>query len=159
MSLGSINLDIKSTKALLARFSSNRAIMLRGRHGIGKSQVVYQIAGDLRHDFYKDRGNCERVSAALAKDSGFVKMVASFWKRNGSNVAYADLPRNVWHYDMGIPSSSTSLTVRSRVSSKPPSSLPTARLSMATVCMRELVSWLRSISGISTMLPRWTLRL
>ena len=103
MSLGSINLDIKSTKALLARFSSNRAIMLRGRHGIGKSQVVYQIAGDLRHDFYKDRGNCERVSAALAKDSGFVKMVASFWKRNGSNVAYADLPRNVWHYDMGIP--------------------------------------------------------
>jgi len=50
-----------------------------------------------------DRGNCERVSAALAKDSGFVKMLASFWKRNGSNSDYADMPRNVWHYDMGIP--------------------------------------------------------
>lgn len=103
MSLGSINLDIKSTKNLLSRFSSNRAIMLRGRHGIGKSQVVYQIAGELRHDFYRDRGNCERVSAALAKDSGFVKMVASFWKRNDTNPVYEGYPRNMWHFDMGIP--------------------------------------------------------
>lgn len=98
-----LTLDIKTAKKLLSRFSSNRATMLRGRHGIGKSQVVYQIAGDLRHDFYKDRGNCERTSAALAKDSGFVKMLASFWKRNFNNPAYADMPRNVWHYDMGVP--------------------------------------------------------
>ena len=96
-------LDIKSTKRLFTRFSSNRATMLRGRHGIGKSQIVYQIAGELRHDAYKDRATCERVSAALAKDSGFVKMMASFWKRNAGNLDYADMPRNVWHYDMGVP--------------------------------------------------------
>ena len=103
MALSALSLDIKSTKNLFKRFSSNRATMLRGRHGIGKSQVVYQIASELRHDFYLDRGNCERASAALAKDSGFVKMLASFWKHNASNPAYADMPRNVWHYDMGIP--------------------------------------------------------
>jgi hypothetical protein len=103
MALSALSLDIKSTKNLFKRFSSSRATMLRGRHGIGKSQVVYQIAGELRHDFYLDRGNCERASAALAKDSGFVKMLASFWKRNDTNPAYADIPRNVWHYDMGIP--------------------------------------------------------
>lgn len=103
MSLSALSLDIKSTKNLFKRFTANRATMLRGRHGIGKSQVVYQIAAELRHDFYRDRSNCERVSAALAKDSGFVKMLGSFWKRNGSNPAYADMPRNVWHYDMGIP--------------------------------------------------------
>jgi hypothetical protein len=98
-----LSLDIATTKKLFTRFSSNRATMLRGRHGIGKSQVVYQIAGDLRHDAYKDRNVCERASAALSKDSGFVKMMASFWKRNGNNPAYADMPRNVWHYDMGVP--------------------------------------------------------
>jgi hypothetical protein len=98
-----LSLDIKTTKKLFTRFSSNRATMLRGRHGIGKSQVVYQIASELRHDAYKDHDNCERVSAALAKDSGFVKMMASFWKRNASNPAYAGLDHNVWHYDMGVP--------------------------------------------------------
>lgn len=103
MALSALTLDIHSTKNLFKCFSSNRATMLRGRHGVGKSQVVYQIAGDIRNDFYLDLGNCERVSAALAKDSGFVKMMASFWKRNGANPAYADYPRNVWHYDMGTP--------------------------------------------------------
>ena len=82
-----LTLDIKTTKKLFTRFSSNRATMLRGRHGIGKSQVVYQIAADLRHEDYKDRGVCERVSAALAKDSGFVKGLKSFWRKNASNPA------------------------------------------------------------------------
>jgi len=103
MAISALNLDIRSTKALFKRFSSNRATMLRGRHGIGKSQVVYQIASELRHDAYKDRSVCERVSAALAKDSGFVKMMASLWTRNATNPAYADVPRNMWHYDMGVP--------------------------------------------------------
>ena len=103
MALSALSLDIKSTKNLFKRFSSNRATMLRGRHGIGKSQVVYQIASELRHDFYLDRANCERVTAALNKDSGFAKALASFWKRNGSNPAYEGISRTVWHYDMGIP--------------------------------------------------------
>ena len=77
--------------------------MLRGRHGIGKSQIVYQIASELRHDAYKDRSVCEGVSAALNKDSGFAKAIASFWKRNGSNPVYDGVARNVWHYDMGVP--------------------------------------------------------
>jgi hypothetical protein len=98
-----LTLDIKTTKNLFVRFSSNRATMLRGRHGIGKSQVVYQIASELRHDVYKNQVVCERVSAALAKDSGFVKMVASFWKKNGNNPVYAEVPRTQWHYDMGVP--------------------------------------------------------
>lgn len=103
MTLSALNLDIRSTKNLFKRFSANRATMLRGRHGIGKSQVVYQIASEIRHDFYKDRGNCERVTAALNKDSGFAKALASFWKRNGSNPAYEGISRTVWHYDMGVP--------------------------------------------------------
>lgn len=98
-----LSLDIKSTKALVTRFSANRAIMLRGRHGIGKSQIVYQIAASMRHDFYKSREHCERVTAALSKDSGFQKALVSFWKRNAENPDYADYPRNLWHYDMGLP--------------------------------------------------------
>ena len=98
-----LSLDIKTAKRLLTRFSANRATMIRGRHGIGKSQVVYQIAAALRHDFYKDSGNCERVTAALSKDSGFHKGLQSFWKVNDTNPKYADLDRNTWHYDMGIP--------------------------------------------------------
>ena len=58
MSLSALSLDIKSTKRLFTRFSPNRATMLRGRHGIGKSQVVYQIAGEFRSDFYRELGNC-----------------------------------------------------------------------------------------------------
>lgn len=103
MSTLAVNLDIRSTKALVSRFSSDRAVMLRGRHGIGKSQVVYQIAGSLRHDLYKDRDYCVRMSAALAKDSGFRKMVRAFWKRNEGNPTYEGHARDVWHYDMGVP--------------------------------------------------------
>ena len=77
--------------------------MLRGRHGIGKSQVVYQIAGEYRSDFYKEHGNCERVSAAFAKESGVRKMIESFWKKNGTDPRYDGCDRNVWHYDMGVP--------------------------------------------------------
>ena len=103
MSLAALSLDIKSTKRLFTRFSPNRATMLRGRHGIGKSQVVYQIAGEYRSDFYKEHGNCERVSAAFAKESGVRKMIESFWKKNGSDTKYDGYDRNLWHYDMGVP--------------------------------------------------------
>lgn len=103
MSHGAISLDIKSTVRLVQAFSPNRAIMLRGAHGIGKSQVVYQIATTVKNDFYKDRGNCERVTAALGKDSGFVRAMAGFWNKNGSKEEYKDYPRNLWHYDMGTP--------------------------------------------------------
>lgn len=103
MSTSALSLDVQSTKALFTRFSSSRATMLRGRHGIGKSQVVYQIAGDLRHDFYKSADNCRRASEALGKDSGFVRMVKDFFKVHGAETKYADMPRNQWHYDMGVP--------------------------------------------------------
>jgi len=103
MGTGAISLDIKSTIRLVQAFSPNRAVMLRGAHGIGKSQVVYQIATTIKNDFYRSRENCERVSAALGKDSGFVRAIASFWKRNADNKEYADYPRNLWHYDMGTP--------------------------------------------------------
>lgn len=103
MATSALTLDILSTKKLFCRFSASRAVMLRGRHGIGKSQVVYQICADLRHDFYKDRANCEKASAALCKESGVVKALAAFWKKNGTKPEYEGYPRNLWHYDMGIP--------------------------------------------------------
>ena len=103
MSLSALSLDIKSTKRLFTRFSPNRATMLRGRHGIGKSQVVYQIAGEFRSDFYKEHGNCERMSAAFAKESGVRKAMDSFWKKHGHDAKYDGWDRHVWHYDMGVP--------------------------------------------------------
>jgi len=103
MSLSALSLDIKSTKRLFGKFSPNRATMLRGRHGIGKSQVVYQIAGDYRSEFYKELGNCERMSAAFAKESGVRKAMDSFWKKHGHDAKYEGWDRHVWHYDMGVP--------------------------------------------------------
>lgn len=103
MSFLAISLSFKNTQELLRRFSSQRAVMLRGRHGIGKSEGVYQASAQRKVDFYKDADNCRRVSEALRNDSGFNRMLASFWKKNDKNPAYADLPRNVWHYDMGRP--------------------------------------------------------
>lgn len=98
-----LTLDIKTTKALFTKFSSKRATMLRGAHGIGKSEVVYQIASVLCNDLYRDRSFCERASAALANDSGFRKALKTFWLKNATNPVYDGCPRNVWHYDMGTP--------------------------------------------------------
>ena len=82
-------LDIRKFKNLCRSFTADMAVMVRGRHGIGKSEVVYQIAGDLRHDFYKDPANCAAMVAALKNEPSVAKKLA---KSGG-----------VWTYEMGIP--------------------------------------------------------
>lgn len=84
-----MTLDIAKFKNLCKRFSPEIAIMVRGRHGIGKSQVVYQVAELLRDDFYKDPANCDAMVAALKNEPSVVKKLR---KNNG-----------VWTYDMGLP--------------------------------------------------------
>lgn len=50
-------MDIKTFKQVAKTFSPAIAIRVRGSHGIGKSQSIYQLATELRSDFYKDETN------------------------------------------------------------------------------------------------------
>jgi hypothetical protein len=87
-SLG-MSLDITNFKNLCLSLTPEIAIMVRGRHGIGKSQIVYQIARDLRDDFYKDEDNCKRMVEVLKNEPGIKKIL----DKNGGK----------WHYELGIP--------------------------------------------------------
>ena len=103
MSTLAISLEMKSFKKLAMHFSAKRAVMVRGRPGIGKSESVYQVAADLRSDFYKDRAKCEAMSASFRNEASFKKALHAFWKKNDKNAAFAGTDRNTWHYDMGVP--------------------------------------------------------
>jgi hypothetical protein len=56
------SMDMASFKTVARRFSPEITIRIRGRHGIGKSQCVYQLASDYRSDFYKDQTNSKATS-------------------------------------------------------------------------------------------------
>ena len=85
-----LTLSLKKFKDLCALFSPDIAVMVRGRHGIGKSQGIYQVADKLRDDFYKDPENCIRVTEALKNERQFARKL----KENNTNV---------WTYEMGLP--------------------------------------------------------
>ena len=84
-----MTLDIAKFKNLCKCFTPDIAVMVRGKHGIGKSQVVYQVAELLRDDFYKDSDNCARMVEALKNEPSVAKKIN---KTNG-----------VWTHDMGLP--------------------------------------------------------
>ena len=84
-----MTLDIAKFKNLCKRFTPDIAVMVRGRHGIGKSQVVYQVAELLRDDFYKNPENCAKMVEALKNEPSVAKKLR---KTNG-----------VWTHDMGLP--------------------------------------------------------
>lgn len=84
-----MSLSIGNFKNLCKLFSPEIAIMVRGRHAIGKTEAVRQVADDIRDDFYKDFENCRRMVAALSNEKTVAKKLA---KNNG-----------VWTYEMGIP--------------------------------------------------------
>lgn len=98
-----IVLGMSSFKTLALSLISDITVCIRGRHGIGKSQSVYQIAQDIFSDFYKSVENCAAVSDALSADAGFRKTVKRFWKKNGGDAKYNGYDRSYWHYDMGVP--------------------------------------------------------
>lgn len=98
-----ITLGMASFKTLALNLLPDITVCIRGRHGIGKSQSVYQIAAAKRSDFYKEYSNCVAVTEALNADAGFRKIIRNFWRKNDSNEKYAAYNRQTWHYDMGLP--------------------------------------------------------
>lgn len=96
-----ISLNMTATLNLLAILSPDRAALLAGRHGIGKSEAVYQAAAKRRNDIYKSFDACVGVSARLANDPGFLRGIRN-WLSAGNQLP-ADYPPNTWHYDMGVP--------------------------------------------------------
>jgi hypothetical protein len=88
-SVSAVRLNIANFKQMCLALSPDICVMVRGKHGIGKSQVVQQIGADLRHDFYKDPTNCARMVEALKNEPCVAKRLA---KSGG-----------VWTYEMGLP--------------------------------------------------------
>ncbi len=103
MSNLALSLEMKPFMNLCMRFSPERAVMVRGRPGIGKSQSVYQVAEKLRSDVYKSEGACATMSGQMHAEASFRKAIKRFWKRHGSEAKYEGYDRKCWHYDMGIP--------------------------------------------------------
>jgi hypothetical protein len=85
-----ITVSMESLKALAKALQSDVSICIRGRHAVGKSEGVYQVAADLRHDAYKDPEFCARVTKALEKERSVVKIL----QRAKSKV---------WKYEFGLP--------------------------------------------------------
>lgn len=84
-----MTLDIAKFKNLCKRLSPDIAVMVRGKHGIGKSQVIVQTAELLRDDFYKNPENCKQMVEAMKNEPLVAKKLA---KSGG-----------VWTHEMGLP--------------------------------------------------------
>ena len=103
------NMNMQNFQNLMTRFSPDRACMVRGRPGIGKSQGIYQVASKIKHPDYQNFEFCVQATNALTAESSVVKALKRFWKKNASNSVYADylptreMPFGVWHFDMGLP--------------------------------------------------------
>ena len=85
-----ITVSMESLKQMAKTLSPDISICIRGRHAVGKSEGVYQVAADLRHEAYKDPEFCAKVTKALAKERSVVKIL----KRNNSEI---------WKYEFGLP--------------------------------------------------------
>lgn len=84
-----IQVSMKSLVGLCTTLSPDISVCIRGRHAVGKSEGVVQIAAMLRSEFYKNPDNCARMVQALKSEPTVAKMIA---KTGG-----------VWNYEMGIP--------------------------------------------------------
>lgn len=95
-----ISLNMTATLNLIACLGTDRAVLLAGRHGIGKSEAVYQAAALRRNDIYKDRAVCEAVSVRLKNDPGFIRGMKNWLDENALPDGY---PAGIWYYEMGVP--------------------------------------------------------
>lgn len=82
-----IQISMKAFQSLMATLSPERALVVRGRHAVGKSEGVYQGAAMRRSDFYADSHNCQ----AMVKVLGPIGFKAA---RNKVSE---------WSYEMGLP--------------------------------------------------------
>lgn len=95
-----ISLNMTATLNLIAALGPDRAVLLAGRHGIGKSEAVYQAAAKRRNDLYKNVDVCKALTARLRNDPGFIRGMRNWLTENELP---ADYPANTWHYEMGVP--------------------------------------------------------
>ncbi len=84
-----INVTIKQLKSLAKAIGTHSTICIRGRHGIGKSESVYQIAEETFCELYKDPEYCASMVEALRSEPSVARRLKS---NNG-----------VWTYEMGMP--------------------------------------------------------
>lgn len=96
-----ISLNMTATLNLIKTLGTDRAVLLAGRHGIGKSEAVYQAAAKRRNDLYKDVNVCKALTARLNNDPGFIRGMKN-WFADGNELPEG-YPANTWHYDMGVP--------------------------------------------------------
>lgn len=102
-----MKMDMQAFQETSLEFSPEITIVIRGRHGIGKSQGVYQIATKIFSEFYKKEENCVKFSEAFGTDGSVLKAQKKFWAKNRGNAKYASWlekhGETVWHHDMGLP--------------------------------------------------------
>lgn len=84
-----LKLDLNKFKRLCSAFTPDIAVMVRGRHAIGKTEAVRQVASLVRDDFYKDPENCARMVKALSSHKEVARKIAA--------------TGGVWTYEMGVP--------------------------------------------------------
>lgn len=84
-----VTCDIETAKQIALLQDPNQAVLFLGPHGVGKSQIVYQIAAALREDIYKDPVVCATIGALLKEEGKMGDLIA---QNNG-----------VWGYELGIP--------------------------------------------------------
>lgn len=81
--------DISTAKKLILMQNKDQACLVVGPHGCGKSELMYEVASELRDDLYKDEQICEEIGKLLANEGKMGKLVAS----NGGK----------WKYEFGLP--------------------------------------------------------
>lgn len=84
-----ITCDIETAKQIALEQNENQAVLIVGPHGAGKSEIVYQIASELRDDVYKNPEVCVTIASLLKNEGKMGDLIAA---NNG-----------VWKYELGIP--------------------------------------------------------
>lgn len=84
-----VTCDIETAKQICLMQDPNQAVLILGPHGVGKSQIVYQVGETLRHEIYKDPEVCVAIGTLLKNEGKMADLIAE----NGG----------VWSYELGIP--------------------------------------------------------
>lgn len=96
-------INAKGLFELGCALSSKRPLMVRGKHGIGKSEIIYQIASKRFSNFFENLENCQKFTQRAQGEASVQKIIENFWEQNKTNTKYNGYPRDIWHYDMGLP--------------------------------------------------------
>ena len=81
--------DIETAKEIILLQNPNQACLVVGPHGCGKSELMYQVAKELRDDLYKDPQVCAEIGILLSGEGKMGDLIAS----NGGH----------WKYEFGLP--------------------------------------------------------